>query len=796
LANKVNFYKGKQSSYDTKLTNNEIDDLSFYLTKDDNDIPQDAYLGKLKLTNDDSSEDYLPLSGGTITGPIVETQGSYVHKVTKNTTGDIADYKILAMIDFTKKSSNLQNNQPLMFEVISTGASQSSIYFLNYISYDVDFTYYGLTTGLCLIKQSTGQYALVTNVESDAYFYVVRYYNPNPLKDGVGINVTWMDQNYASDISANTNVIYPELGNSYYTNGVYEGDLQVKGNSYVYRIKDSSIQGQVQFAKIHIAENFIEQTTNSAPYGPLVLDVTYSIGEHTNLYFRVSTGSGQAPYVENHCYSTYGNIYLNKIDDYTYGVVVNHYAANGNYLQVNHCHNAAPQWLSIEWDSTAVELTDLITVKQSNISMADGNIVLNNDSELIMNNTSMGLILTDSTGKKYPGICDNSSNLWIGAYQAESGRQTKATRQFHHTGEVLISSGINADGKTWTDDSDGNEYFGNETIKICVPNVVSPPADSGGIDYRNYPVLHTGNIGQRSINFNLGIGISGNGAELINTSLTNYADLTSSASGKSQGISRNNLKFGNKNCYNSIYIGSYYATNEFSSSNIAASVPACGGDAVTAIGGTTTDGRTEYIILNAVKDIIVRLSSTGENTNGTDFAGSALRPATSGQSMLGRSSYRWDTGYFSSAISTTSDKNLKKDIENLDDKYLDLMLELQPKSFKFIDNTSNRTHVGFISQDVEELLDKYGLTALDFAGFCKDKKTETRVIKEAILDEDGNIVQEEETEDVEVLDENGNPEYVYSLRYEEFIAINTALIQRQQKQINELTEKIDSLINK
>jgi cell division protein FtsB len=263
---------------------------------------------------------------------------------------------------------------------------------------------------------------------------------------------------------------------------------------------------------------------------------------------------------------------------------------------------------------------------------------------------------------------------------------------------------------------------------------------------------------------NISFGTAGKGIFGLDDSGTNrvissYSSVTES----STSYTRINYSYATGNCYNNIYIGSSSVGNDGSSA--------------------ATNGCTGYIYLRCNNDLIYY----------STYGGGAFRPYTDAYASLGSSTSRWTQLYAKNATISTSDRNLKKDIENLDDRYLNLLLELQPKSFKFINNTSNRTHIGFISQDVEELLDKYNLTALDFAGFCKDIKTEQKVIKEAILDEDGNIVQEEETEDVKVLDDDGNPVYTYSLRYEEFIAINTALIQRQQKQINELTQTNTSL---
>ena len=122
----------------------------------------------------------------------------------------------------------------------------------------------------------------------------------------------------------------------------------------------------------------------------------------------------------------------------------------------------------------------------------------------------------------------------------------------------------------------------------------------------------------------------------------------------------------------------------------------------------------------------------------------------------------------------TSDRNLKENIKPLTDKHIKFFSLLQPVSFTFIDGTSGRTHIGFISQDVEDAMTKAGLTDLDFAGFCKKIK----IVE--IKDEDGNIRHEAEK------DENGNFVYIYSLRYEEFIALNTFMIQRLYEKTQEM----------
>lgn len=152
-----------------------------------------------------------------------------------------------------------------------------------------------------------------------------------------------------------------------------------------------------------------------------------------------------------------------------------------------------------------------------------------------------------------------------------------------------------------------------------------------------------------------------------------------------------------------------------------------------------------------------------------------------GKVDLGRSNARWKDIYTSTAPIESSDKNLKSKINTLNEKYEQFFMKLVPVSFLFKDGDSGRTHIGFISQDVENAMFECGLTDLDFAGFCKDVK------QEKYLDENGNESYKD------VIDENGNPVYIYSLRYEEFIPLNTYMLQKCVNKINDLENKIMNL---
>lgn len=104
-----------------------------------------------------------------------------------------------------------------------------------------------------------------------------------------------------------------------------------------------------------------------------------------------------------------------------------------------------------------------------------------------------------------------------------------------------------------------------------------------------------------------------------------------------------------------------------------------------------------------------------------------------------------------------------------------------PKSYKFDDGTSNRTHTGLIAQDIEKLLEELEIDTRDFAAFIKSPKVNE--VKEIIKDKEGKDVEIIK----QVVIEN---EYDYALRYEEFISPLIRFVQLQDKDISELKETI------
>lgn len=113
--------------------------------------------------------------------------------------------------------------------------------------------------------------------------------------------------------------------------------------------------------------------------------------------------------------------------------------------------------------------------------------------------------------------------------------------------------------------------------------------------------------------------------------------------------------------------------------------------------------------------------------------------------------------YTDSGTIDSSDRNIKKDIESIPDAYSALFDSLTPVRYKYIDNTSDRYHTGFIAQDVLTATENAGLTPQDFAAYCKWTK------------------------------ENG--ESICGLRYSELIALCVHEIQKLKKRVSELENK-------
>ena len=164
----------------------------------------------------------------------------------------------------------------------------------------------------------------------------------------------------------------------------------------------------------------------------------------------------------------------------------------------------------------------------------------------------------------------------------------------------------------------------------------------------------------------------------------------------------------------------------------------------------------------------------GVSSDGTIFRAYNYASGTvvlDGAMNLGSGGGRWKKVYSSSAAISTSDRNCKENITPLEDRYEELFLKLKPVSYQYRNlspgENHDRIHTGFISQDVKQAMDEVGLTDLEFAAFCVD--------------------------DLSADPESGLTGLRYSLAYDEFISLNTHMLQKTIARIENDEDKITLL---
>ena len=130
-------------------------------------------------------------------------------------------------------------------------------------------------------------------------------------------------------------------------------------------------------------------------------------------------------------------------------------------------------------------------------------------------------------------------------------------------------------------------------------------------------------------------------------------------------------------------------------------------------------------------------------------------------------------GYSTGGWKTTSDRRKKKDFRKLlsDERFERFFMLLQPMEYRFLEN-DDEVHIGFIAQDVEKAMTDCDISDDEFYG-----------LEHVILSEKdfGSYA-----EWIEFLEKNHGANDMYTLCYQEFIALNTVMIQKQQHEIEAL----------
>ena len=119
------------------------------------------------------------------------------------------------------------------------------------------------------------------------------------------------------------------------------------------------------------------------------------------------------------------------------------------------------------------------------------------------------------------------------------------------------------------------------------------------------------------------------------------------------------------------------------------------------------------------------------------------------------------TTHSTAELTSDSDFNLKHEISSLSSQYSVLFDNLRPVTYKYNNGTSDRLHTGFIAQEVNEALNIANIDSKNFAGLV-------------------------------VFDRNTENER-WTLRYGEFVALNTSEIQKAKARITELESRVFDL---
>jgi hypothetical protein len=172
------------------------------------------------------------------------------------------------------------------------------------------------------------------------------------------------------------------------------------------------------------------------------------------------------------------------------------------------------------------------------------------------------------------------------------------------------------------------------------------------------------------------------------------------------------------------------------------------------------------ITLDASGAVYLERNGTVVASTYNDGANNMFIPGGNGKIYLGRSSNYWiavyaNNYYGGTANATGSDRNIKNSIEDLPDKYVKMFDQLRPVRYKLNNGTSDRYHIGYIAQEVEEAMTEADIDSQEFGGLVKDKN------------EDGT--------------------YTYMLRYDEFDAIRDAKIKQLEARNAELEARIEKL---
>lgn len=307
----------------------------------------------------------------------------------------------------------------------------------------------------------------------------------------------------------------------------------------------------------------------------------------------------------------------------------------------------------------------------------------------------------------------------------------------------------------WKSSSSGSAYFGDYGLSITDKFSV----DKNGVLMASDSIL-SGNVYLSDGSKNIGRFDTGTYNGIKGAALVSLIDGGYSALGNYNSSD------------NTVYIAAYaknkkfYVPSDFYVSNLVANDGTIYVSSRMFVSKPIDTNNNTYIFTRTKENYQVSLIgwSVSNNIWIGDYGYGGVRTPASNAFITANNVYKTTSG----GNTSLSDERYKHGFKDIPDAF-DFIMNLNPCLFKFDDGTSDRYHMGFKAQEVENnMLNTIGDTGL--------------TVKYNF----------EEGLDVDL----DNPDtYILGLRYEEFIAPLIQVVQNQQKQIQDLEKKIAILSN-
>lgn len=185
-------------------------------------------------------------------------------------------------------------------------------------------------------------------------------------------------------------------------------------------------------------------------------------------------------------------------------------------------------------------------------------------------------------------------------------------------------------------------------------------------------------------------------------------------------------------------------------------------------------------------------SSRWSMTSGGDWV-----PSVDNGTAIGSSAFRISQLWAGTATINTSDERYKEDIQGISDTVLDAWSQVEFCQYRFRDavllkQEDARWHFGVLAQRIEEVFRAHGLNARDFGLLCYDEWPEEKEVIEswdAEYDGEGILIREAGSHVVSPHRQAGSR---YGIRYEEALALESALMRRATQRLDERMAALES----